>query len=66
VPGVDYLHELLQLFRRRQAMHHLRVPAVVQETLAQLSALLAQPTMTAKDVTQILTLVQKTQRLLIG
>jgi hypothetical protein len=50
----------------RQAMHHLRAPAVVQEMLAQLSALLAQPTITAKDVTHILTLIQKTQRLLIG
>jgi hypothetical protein len=56
--------DIAQAFR--QAMHHLRVPAVVQETLAQLSVLLAQPTMTAKDVTQILMLVQKTQRLLIG
>jgi hypothetical protein len=49
-----------------QAMQHLRAPTAVQERLAQLSALLAQPAMTAKDVTQMLALVQKIQRLLIG
>ena len=49
-----------------QAMQHLRAPTVVQETLAQLSVLLARPAMTARDVTRMLQLVQKTQRLLIG
>jgi hypothetical protein len=49
-----------------QAMQHLRAPTAVQERLAQLSALLAQPAMTAKDVPQMLALIQKIQRLLIG
>lgn len=53
-----------QAFQR--AMHHLRAPGGVQETLSQLSALLAQPGMTDADVAQVLSLVQKLQRLLIG